>query len=143
MVIETLRRTRNAVQATAHALRVLNGATSHTVPWRSGPVSLRHYKARTAPAGPPLLLITPIINRFRVVDLQAGGSLVEGLVESGVDVFVVDWGAPRRIDAGTDWEDYVLRLLPRMLDVISGEAGPLPVDVMGYCLGGTMNSILV
>jgi polyhydroxyalkanoate synthase len=148
VVVETLRRTKNAVQATAHALRVLNGATQHTVPWCSGSVSLRHYKARTTPLGPPLLLITPIINRFRVVDLQAGGSLVESLVTSGVDVYVVDWGAPSRIDAGTDWEDYVLRLLPRMLDVIVAES-ELPagvpegtVDVMGYCLGGTIAVLL-
>ena len=149
MVIETLRRTKNAALATVRALRVLDGATTHTVPWRSGPVSLRHYKAQAPVVGPPLLLITPIINRFRVVDLQAGSSLVESLVNSGVDVYVVDWGAPRRIDAGTDWEDYVLRLLPRMLDVIVAESAPLPagvpektVDVMGYCLGGTIAVLL-
>jgi polyhydroxyalkanoate synthase len=136
-VLKTARRARHAFRATRRAARLTEGATRHRVVWSSGTVSLRHYPAQRTDEGvasTPLLLVTPIINRFRVVDLQPGGSLVESLTLRGIDVYVVDWGTPRRIDSGIDFEDYVLRYLRDASDAIPAEQ----VDLLGYCLGGTL-----
>lgn len=131
----TALRAAHAAEAAVHALRHLEGSLAHEVVWRSGPVSLRRYAGRGADAAAtPLLLVTPIINRFRVVDLQAGTSLVEALVERGITTLVLDWGDPRAIDRGVDFEDYVLRWIPRAMSA----AGPGQVDLLGYCLGGTL-----
>lgn len=135
---KTLVRAQNAAEATVHALRHLEGALPHEILWRSGPVALRRYPGQgPSLATTPLLLVTPIINRYRVVDLQAGISLVEGLVEQGITVYVMDWGDARRIDASIDFEDYVLRWLPRAVDTTGVEQ----VDLLGYCLGGTLATL--
>lgn len=135
---KTLLRTKHAVEAAAHALRHLEGALPHEIVWRSGPVALRRYPGQGASLAPtPLVLVSPFINRFRVVDLQAGISLVEGLVEQGITVWLVDWGDPRPIDRGIDFEDYVLRFLPRAVEATGAEQ----VDLLGYCLGGLLATL--
>lgn len=134
-MVTTIRRLWNAASAALEAAGALEGATPHEVVWRSGPVRLRAYRPATvAPGATPLVLVTPLINRFRVVDLDAG-SLVATLLDRGLPVYVVDWGDPRRIDAGIDLADCALRLLPRALDAIGASEG---VDLAGYCLGGTI-----
>lgn len=135
MTREALARGVNLVRGLVRARALLDGATPHEVVWRSGPVAVRRYRpARPAPGAAPLLLVTPLINRYRVVDLDERGSLVGSLVARGIEVFLVDWGDPRRIDAGLDFEDYVLRFLPRARAL----TGAARVDVLGYCLGGTL-----
>ncbi|MCA8920239.1 MAG: alpha/beta fold hydrolase [Planctomycetes bacterium] len=134
------RRAQNAAQGALSALRLLAGATPHDEVWRSGPVRLRAYAPQGPATRPPLLLVTPIINRYRIVDLAPDGlSLVQGLTAAGIPVYVADWGEPAAIDQGTDFEDYVLRYLPAMQRVIEARHTPGPVDVIGYCLGGTIS----
>lgn len=129
-------RWRGAARATLRALSLLAGSTPHEVLARRGPARLLYYAPCGEQTHTPVLLVMPIINRFRVVDLQPEGSLVKSLVERGVPVYLVDWGQPARIDAGTDWEDYVLKTLPRFRRAIPHEG---PLDLIGYCLGGTIS----
>ena len=42
----------------------------------------------------PLLMVPPMINRFYVMDLAPGRSLIEYLVGQGMQVFVVSWRNP-------------------------------------------------
>lgn len=137
--MKTLERVKNLGKGVARAVELIDGATAHRVVWRSGPVQLRHYAASpTAPrAQAPLVFVMPFINRFRVVDLEPSTSLVGRLVERGIDVFLVDWGVPRRIDAGTDFEDFVLKHIKRAVD----STGARQVDLLGLCLGGTLSTI--
>lgn len=129
-------RVRESARATARALTLLAGSTPHDVIARRGPARLRYYAPQGETTHTPVLLVMPIINRFRVVDLQPEGSLVKSLIERGIPVYLVDWGQPARIDAGTDWEDYVLKTLPRFRRAIPHQG---PLDVIGYCLGGTIS----
>ena len=141
--MKTLTRTLNVARALVAAARSRRGATPHQVVWRSGPARLRAYRPeRASPRATPLLLVTPIINRFRVVDLEPQTSLVGGLLARGVPVYVVDWGAPARIDARLDLEGYVLRLLPAAARAARADAGGEgALDVLGYCLGGTLATL--
>jgi polyhydroxyalkanoate synthase len=52
----------------------------------------------------PLLVVPPTINKFYVLDLAPGRSLVEYLVKSGQQVFVISWRNPdaRHRDWGAD-----------------------------------------
>ncbi|MBX3471883.1 MAG: alpha/beta fold hydrolase [Planctomycetes bacterium] len=135
--MKTLTRLKHVGQGLARAVELVDGATPHTVAWRSGPVTVRRYAPETRATDVPLVFVMPFINRFRVVDLEPGTSLVGRLVARGLEVFVVDWGAPRRIDAGIDFEDHVLRYLPRAL----AATGAAQVDMLGLCLGGTLSTI--
>lgn len=135
--MKTLQRLRNVGAGVARAVELSGGATPHRVVWRSGPVSIRRYAPDEPRGAAPLVFVMPFINRFRVVDLEPGTSLVGRLVARGLEVYLVDWGAPRRTDAGTDLEDYVLRYLPRALEATGHEQ----VDLLGLCLGGTLSTI--
>jgi len=138
--IKHARRAKHAAKAGVSALRLLAGATPHEEIWRSGPVRLRAYTPEASATRTPLILVTPIINRFRIVDLAPEGlSLVEGLTRAGVPVYVVDWGDVRGIDRHTDFADYVLRYLPAIQRVVGARHETRQVDVIGYCLGGTIS----
>lgn len=135
--MKTLTRLKHAGRGLARAAALTQGATPHRIAWRSGPVTVRHYAPEEPKGAAPVVFVMPFINRFRVVDLEPETSLVGRLVARGLEVFLVDWGAPRRIDAGIDFEDYVLRYLPRALEATGREQ----VDLLGLCLGGTLSVI--
>ena len=52
----------------------------------------------------PLLIVPPMINKFYAIDLAPGRSMVEFLVQQGVQVFLVSWRNPdaRHRDWGMD-----------------------------------------
>jgi polyhydroxyalkanoate synthase len=90
--------------------------------------------------GTPLLLVPSLINQWYVLDLRPGASLVAALVEAGLDVFCLDWGAPEDEDRYRGWDD-VLARLRRMVQRTRRAAGSTQVGVLGYCMGGTLSAI--
>jgi polyhydroxyalkanoate synthase len=90
--------------------------------------------------GKPFLLIPSMINRWYVLDLRAGASLVEALVGAGFDVWCLDWGIPEAEDRYLDWEAVVARL-GRAVRRVKRETGADKIGVLGYCMGGTLTTI--
>ncbi|MBT8491649.1 MAG: alpha/beta fold hydrolase [Deltaproteobacteria bacterium] len=88
----------------------------------------------------PVLLIPSLINRWYVLDLRAGASLVEALVADGFDVFCLDWGAPQDEDRYLSWDD-VLARLHRMVRRTLRIAGAEQLALVGYCMGATLSAI--
>jgi polyhydroxyalkanoate synthase len=88
----------------------------------------------------PLLLIPSLINRWYVLDLRQGASLVEALVGAGIDVWCLDWGIPEAEDRYLDWEA-VLARLGRAVRRVKREAGADQIAALGYCMGGTLTTI--
>lgn len=89
---------------------------------------------------PPLLVVPSMINRWYVVDLREGASLVSALVGGGLDVFCLDWGVPEDEDRHLAWDDVVRRLEHAMARVRK-TAGSETTSVLGYCMGGTLSAI--
>jgi polyhydroxyalkanoate synthase len=73
----------------------------------------RLYHFAPAGRGIPLLLVPSLINRWYVLDLRTGASLVEALVGAGFDVWCLDWGVPEAEDRYLDWEAVLARLVRR------------------------------
>jgi polyhydroxyalkanoate synthase len=95
----------------------------------------------SAQARPPSILLVPsLINRWYVLDLRPGASLVEALVSAGFDVWVLDWGIPEAEDRYLDW-DAVLRRLGRAVRRVQRETGRRELALLGYCMGGTLTAI--
>ncbi len=94
----------------------------------------------------PVLMIPSMINRWYVLDLRPGRSLVQWLVEQGHEVFVLDWGTPADEDKYLRFDDYVGKAIGRALRISSelgderGEASKQS-HVLGYCMGGTLAAI--
>ncbi len=95
-----------------------------------------------APSGPrtPIVLVPSLINRWYVLDLRAGSSLVEALVASGLDVWALDWGVPEDEDRYLSWDD-VLARLRRALRAVRKATGAPKAAILGYCMGGTLAGI--
>lgn len=93
--------------------------------------------ARTAS---PVLLVPSMINRWYVLDLRPGGSLVESLVGRGHDVFCLDWGIPEDEDRYLEWE-LVLARLARMVRRVRRITGAPGLGLLGYCMGATLSGI--
>jgi polyhydroxyalkanoate synthase len=101
----------------------------------------RLYRFRgTRRAGAPLLLVPSMINRWYVLDLRRGASLVERLVLDGIDTFCLDWGAPEAEDRYRTWDDALARI-GRAVRTIQRTTRSERVSILGYCMGGTLAGI--
>lgn len=105
-----------------------------------GGAKLYRFRGPTQATGRPLLLVPSLINRWYVLDLRPGASLVEALVGAGFDVWCLDWGAPEAEDRYLDWEA-VLARLGRAVRRVRREAAVDRLGVLGYCMGGTLATI--
>lgn len=90
----------------------------------------------------PLLMIPPQINKYYILDLAPGRSLIEFAVAQGFQVFVVSWRNPT--PAQRDWglETYVRALLDAT-DAVLEVAGSDQLSVLGACAGGITTAVLL
>lgn len=89
----------------------------------------------------PVLLIYALINKPFVMDLYPGRSLVEGLLQEGFDVYLLDWGTPGPEDRRMRFDDYVLDYIPAAVRKVLRRAGTDQVSILGYCIGGTLSAL--
>ena len=86
----------------------------------------------------PLLIIPPWINKYYILDLRQKNSFIRWAVEQGHTVFVVSWVNPDRRHADKSFEDYMFEGSLAALDTVQKATGEREVNVIGYCLGGTL-----
>ncbi|MGA9524549.1 MAG: alpha/beta fold hydrolase [Myxococcaceae bacterium] len=110
--------------------------------FRDGTAQLYRFRRtqESAEAGVPVLLIPSLINRWYVMDLRRGASLVEALTQAGLDTWCLDWGVPEDEDRYLTWED-VLARLARMFRQVQRQTGSDRVAIVGYCMGATLSGI--
>ncbi|MFT4704965.1 MAG: putative long chain acyl-CoA synthase [Bradymonadia bacterium] len=100
--------------------------------------TLRRYNLPDAPPsqGRPLLLVPPLMVTSEVYDIAADLSAVAWLNRRGVDVWLVDFGAPETESGGMTrtLDDHVLAV-DEAIDAISEETGG-DVHLGGYSQGG-------
>lgn len=88
----------------------------------------------------PLVICPPWINRYYILDLKAENSLVKYLTDMGFQVFMVSWKNPDSSYRDVGFEDYMVEGLFAATDVARSITGQKQVNVVGYCIGGTMVS---
>jgi len=86
----------------------------------------------------PLLIIPPWINKFYILDLREKNSFIKWATDQGVTVFVISWVNPDESLAEKSFEDYMLGGPLAAMDAIEKATGERDVNVIGYCLGGTL-----
>jgi poly[(R)-3-hydroxyalkanoate] polymerase subunit PhaC len=89
----------------------------------------------------PLLIVPPMINKYYVVDLAPGRSMVQFLVEQGHEVFVMSWRNP---DARhRDWNlDTYGGALIEALAAVRTISGAAKASLCALCSGGIMASMV-
>ncbi len=90
----------------------------------------------------PHLIVPPQINKYYIFDLSPGRSIVEFMVKSGLQVFVVSWRNPTPAQRSWDMEAYVAALL-QAIEAVCDIADSEDVNLHGACSGAmTMSALL-
>ncbi len=89
----------------------------------------------------PLLSVFALVNRPYILDLRPGKSVIAHFVNRGYDVYNVDWGVPTYADRTLSIKDYTLGFMDEMVDVIRKRSGQDKINMLGYCMGGTLSAI--
>ena len=87
----------------------------------------------------PLVICYALVNRPYMMDLQADRSLIRGLLQRGLDVYLIDWGYPDGADRYLGVDDYVMGYLPNCIDYVAKASGSPQVNLIGVCQGGTLS----
>jgi len=90
----------------------------------------------------PLMMVPPEINRYYVLDLAPGRSMVEYAVENGLTTFMVSWRNPREELGHGRWgfDDYVAATL-RAIEIVKVITHSETINVLGACAGGMTNTL--
>jgi len=109
------------------------------VVYRNKLIELIQYEPRSESVHEiPLLIIPPWINKFYILDLQPRNSMVKFLTEQGFTVFMVSWRNPDASMENTTIEEYLDLGLLAPREVVQEIAKSQMLNVMGYCIGGTL-----
>lgn len=115
------------------------GVTPKETIHAQGTLKLHHYAPRADSVyRVPVLIVASLVNQPYILDLVPGQSLVEFLLRQGYDVYLIEWGRPRREHAGLTLEDHVLDRLPRCVEQVLDDSGEKELSLIGYCIGGLL-----
>jgi polyhydroxyalkanoate synthase len=86
----------------------------------------------------PLVMVPPCINKYYILDLQPDNSYVRYAVAQGHTVFMVSWRNVPPTMGHLTWDQYVQDGVIKALDVARDVCGVAQVNVLGFCVGGTL-----
>ena len=105
-------------------------------------IKLKHYLPRTQIRyATPLLVVYALINRETMLDLQPGRSVVENFLNSGIDLYMIEWGYPTRKDRFLGFDDHINGYMDNVINFIRERHGVDSINLMGICMGGTFSVI--
>lgn len=125
-----------------HIGEVEVATTPKELVWQNDLVKLYHYKRDTpAKSKIPVLVSFAIMNRQDVLDLQPDRSLMKKLLDEGLDIYLMDWGYPKKQHRYLTMEDYILGFMNDAVDFVRKSTGNKKIHKMGICQGGTFSTI--
>src|SRR4029077_18201001 len=85
----------------------------------------------------PLLIVPPVINKFYILDIAPGRSMIEYFVAQGQQVFVISWRNPQARHRDWGFDTYGAAIVEAM-DAVQKIADTDSVHLLGTCSGGTL-----
>ena len=119
-------------------------ATPGSVVFRNRLIELIQYEPQTETVHEvPLLFSPPWINKYYIMDLAPGKSLVEWAVQHGHTCFMISYRNPDATLAELSMSDYLREGPLAALDVVEEITGSQQTNVAALCLGGTMAAAML
>jgi len=125
----------------AYQVGVDLATTRGSVVFRSPILEVIQYRPQTETVREvPLLILPPTINKYYVLDLAPGRSLIEYLVQQGQQVFVVSWRNPDARHSKWGFEEYAEAIV-EAFDAVDEITGVGAAHVVAACSGGLLACI--
>lgn len=117
------------------------GVTPREPVYREDKLVLYRYQtpAGVTPRPVPLLIVYALVNRPYMTDIQENRSTVKGLLATGQDVYLIDWGYPDQADRSLTLNDYINGYLDRCVDHVREAHGVDRINILGICQGGAFS----
>jgi len=116
------------------------GTTRKEAVHHDGKLTLYRYLPDAVPANPiPVLIVYALANRPYMMDLQPQRSLVRGLMDMGLEVYLIDWGYPDAGDTGLSLDDYINGFIDGCVECLRDRLRLDRVNLLGVCQGGTFS----
>jgi polyhydroxyalkanoate synthase subunit PhaC len=88
----------------------------------------------------PLLIAPPAINKFYILDIAPGRSMIEYFVSQGQQVFTISWRNPQARHRDWGFDAYGAAIIEAM-DAVQEIAGTDSVHLFGACSGGILTAM--
>lgn len=115
--------------------------TPGNVVFRNRLVELIHYAPTTEKVHKvPLVIVTPWINKYYILDLTPKKSMVKWLTDQGFSVFITSWKNPTAEMGNTTFDDYLREGVDEIVGFVRKLHKVPQVALAAYCIGGTLVS---
>jgi len=113
-------------------------ATAGSVVLRTEVFELIQYTPQTeAVFSVPLLMVPPVINKFYILDISPGRSMIEYFVRQGVQVFAISWRNPTAEQRNWGFDTYGRAILSA-LDAVEKITQSDRIHLQASCSGGIL-----
>jgi polyhydroxyalkanoate synthase len=140
--VHDVRTNRGAPQQVVQGVHTVGedmAVTPGKVVFRNDLMELIQYAPSTAQVHEiPLLFSPPWINKYYIMDLAPGRSLVQWAVDHGHTVFMISYRNPDERMRNVQMDDYLISGPIAALEVVRNITGAETVNLLGLCLGGTL-----
>ena len=117
-------------------------ATPGSVVYRSDLIELIQYSPQTPETyAVPLLFCPPWINKYYIMDLAPGKSLIEWAVRHGHTCFAISYRNPDKSMSELGLRDYLFNGPLDAVRVVREITGTPSINTLSVCLGGTLTAI--
>lgn len=89
----------------------------------------------------PVVIITPWINKYYILDLVPKKSMIKYLLDQGLEVFITSWKNPDASMRDVGFDAYLERGVHAIVETARKFTGASKVHTVGYCIGGTALSM--
>jgi polyhydroxyalkanoate synthase len=80
-----------------------------------------------------------LANRPYMMDLQPQRSLIRGLMDMGLEIYLIDWGYPDGSDSKLGLDDYINGFIDACVEKLRDRHGLDRINLLGVCQGGTFS----
>ena len=129
------------VEPTAFTVGETVAASPGAVVYRSEVFELIQYTPQTEKVYTvPLLLVPPVINKYYIMDIAPGRSMIEYFVRQGHQVFAISWRNPTAEHRSWGCDTYGAAILDA-LGAVEKISGSDSVHVQASCSGGILTAM--